>query len=204
MIKQLFSGVLLTLAISACATEVVKAETAKPVTKPKPAAIKVAVHAPIQHPPLAAVVLSPEQLAIASKVLTGKINCELAVVVTMSPDAQSPGRFLLETGNKRYVLEPVVTSTGAVRLEEESSGAVWLQLGNKSMLMNQKEGKRLADECMNPDQLLVAQALERNPQPGLLDAPKDALVPIGAGGAVQEMVPNPEPKPKAKPKAKSK
>jgi len=72
--------------------------------------------------------------------------------------------------------------------------------------MNQKEGKRLADECMNPDQLLVAQALERNPQPGLLDAPKDALVPIGAGGKVQELVPNPAPAPKliAKTKKKSK
>jgi len=50
----------------------------------------------------------------------------------------------------------------------------------------------------------VAQALERNPQPGLLDAPKDALVPIGAGGAVQELVPNPAPPPKAKAKKKSK
>ena len=112
--------------------------------------------------------------------------------------------FFLDMGSKHYVLLPVVTSTGAVRLEEESSGAVWLQLGNKSMLMNQKEGKRLADECMNPDQLLVAQAMERNPQPGLLDAPKDALVPIGAGGAVQELVPNPDPAPKLIAKAKTK
>ena len=204
MIKQLFSGVLLTLAATAHATAVVRSETAKPAAKTKPAAIKVAMHAPVQHQPLASVVLSPEQLIIADKVLIGKINCEMAVVVTMSPDAQSPGRFFLEIGNKRHVMEPVVTSTGAVRLEEESSGAVWLQLGNKSMLMNKKEAKRMADECMNPDQLLVAQALERNPQPGLLDAPKDALVPIGAGGAVQELVPNPEPKPKAKSKLKSK
>jgi hypothetical protein len=63
----------------------------------------------------------------------------------------------------------VLTSTGAVRLEDEKSGAVWLQLANKSMLMNQKQGKRLADDCMNPDQLRVAKAMERSPQPGLLD-----------------------------------
>jgi hypothetical protein len=143
-------------------------------------------------------------MAIAGKVLVGKINCELGATVLMTHDEHSPGRFFLDMGNKRYVMLPVVTSTGAVRLEEDTSGAVWLQLGNKSMLMNQKEGKRLADECMNPDQLLVAQALERNPQPGLLDAPKDALVPIGAGGAVQELVPNPEPKSKSKAKVKSK
>lgn len=161
--------------------------------------------APVKHAEpkvLAPVVLSPEQMVVANKVLVGKINCELGATVLMTNDEHSPGRFFLDMGSKRYVMLPVVTSTGAVRLEEDSSGAVWLQLGNKSMLMNQKEGKRLADECMNPDQLLVAQALERNPQPGLLDAPKDALVPIGAGGKVQELVPNPEPPPKAKKKSK--
>lgn len=176
--------------------------TNKPAAKVLPAAAKASATAQAESQPLAPVLLSPEQMAIANKVLVGKINCELAVVVTMAPDPLSPGRFLLEIGKKRHVLEPVVTSTGAIRLEDGSSGAVWLQLGNKSMLMNQIEGKRLADECMNPDQLLVAQALERNPQPGLLDVPKDALVPIGSGGAVQELVPNPEPKQKFKPKPK--
>jgi len=163
-----------------------------------------ALGAHVEPAVLAPVEVSPEQMDIANRVLVGKINCELSVVVAMTHDTHSPGRFFLDMGKKRYAMLPVLTSTGAVRLEEESSGAVWLQLGNKSMLMNQKEGKRLADDCRNPDQLLVAQALERNPQPGLLDAPKDALVPIGAGGAVQELVPNPEPPPKAKPKKKSK
>ena len=163
--------------------------------------------APVKHAEpvvLSPVALSGEQMAIAQKVLVGKINCELGTVVTMTNDEHSPGRFFLDLGNKRYALLPVLTSTGAVRLEEESSGAVWLQLGNKSMLMNQKEGKRLADECMNPDQLLVAEALEKNPQPSLLDAPKDALVPIGSGGKVQELVPNPAPAPKLIAKAKVK
>nr|WP_295771051.1 hypothetical protein [Rhodoferax sp.] len=199
MTKQIKPGLLL-LAL-AMALPAVAAD--KPASKPTAKAN----HAPAKHAVpevLAPVVISPEQMVIANKVLVGKINCELGAVVTMTNDEQSPGRFFLDMGAKRYVMLPVVTSTGAIRLEEESSGAVWLQLGNKSMFMNQKEGKRLADDCMNPDQLLVAQALERNPQPGLLDAPKDALVPIGSGGAVQELVPNPEPPPKAKSKKKSK
>ncbi len=196
MTKQSASGLLLLAA--AMAFPAVAAD--------KPAA-KAAHTTPAKHAQpvvLAPVEMSPEQMAIASKVLVGKINCELGAVVTMTNDENSPGRFFLDMANKRYALLPVVTSTGAIRLEEESSGAVWIQLGNKSMLMNQKEGKRLADDCMNPDQLLVAQALERNPQPSLLDAPKDALVPIGAGGAVQELVPNPEPPPKPKAMAKAK
>lgn len=195
MAKQSVSGVLLAALVMAFPAVAADKHAAK------------VTHTPAKHAPpevLAPVVLLPEQTAIANKVLVGKINCELGAVVTMTNDEHSPGRFFLDMGAKRYVLLPVVTSTGAVRLEEESGGAVWLQLGNKSMLMNQKEGKRIADDCMNPDQLLVAQALERNPQPGLLDAPKDALVPIGAGGKVQELVPNPEPPPKTKSKKKSK
>ena len=49
--------------------------------------------------------------------------------------------------------------------------AVWLQLANKSMLMNQKLGKRLADECMSPVQVVVAEALKKNPGVSVLDAP---------------------------------
>lgn len=201
MKKQFVFGLLLVLAFAAPAAEVLRPEPGKVVDRTKRPPVKAAVRATAPTVAPAPVTLSPEQLAIAEKVFIGKINCEMAVVVTMTPDAESPGRFFLEIGHKRYVMEPVVSSTGAVRLEDEAAGALWLQLANKSMLMNQKEGKRLADECMNPDQLLVAQALERNPVPGLLDAPKDALVPIGAGGAVQELVPNPS---KQKPKVKSK
>ena len=201
MMKHLIVGLSLPLAIALSAQAV---EPSKPEAKAARSPAKAALRATAEPEALAPVVLSPEQEAIAKKVLVGKIQCELAIQVTLTPDAHSLGRFLLEIGRKRFLMEPVVTSTGAVRLEEASSGAVWLQLANKSMLMNQKEGKRLADDCMNPDQLLVAQALERNPVPGLLDAPKDALVPIGSGGAVQELVLNPEPKPKAKSKPKSK
>jgi hypothetical protein len=65
----------------------------------------------------------------------------------------------------------VSTLTGAIRLEDAAAGVVWLQLANKSMLMSQKLGKRLADACASADQLIVAKELERNPAPSLLDAP---------------------------------
>jgi len=71
-------------------------------------------------------------------------------------------------------MSPVKTSTGTVRLEDKHAGAVWLQIANKSMLMNQKVGQRLADECMSPDQLQVAEAIKKNPPPSLLEAPKPA------------------------------
>lgn len=68
-----------------------------------------------------------------------------------------------------YHMSPVVTSTGAVRLEDTRAGAVWLQIANKSMLMNQKIGQRLADEFTSTAQLQVAEALKKNPLPNLLE-----------------------------------
>lgn len=190
MMKRLLSGFLFALAVVLPAQAVVKeSSTVKPAAKVPRAASKASAVAPV-HEALAPVELSAEQLAIARKVLVGAIQCELAVVATMRADEQSPGRFLLELGRQRYVMVPVATSTGAVRLEEAASGAVWLQLANKSMLMNQKLGQRIADDCMNPQQLLVAQALLVTPAPHLLDAPKDALVPMQPGKLAQEMVPN--------------
>ena len=115
--------------------------------------------------------LTPAELAIAERVQVGKIPCELGASVTLTADAKNPGYFDMQGKNFNYRMFPVVTSTGAIRLEDQKAGAVWLQLGNKSMLMNQKQGIRLADECTSPTQLAVAQNLKSNPPVSLLDAP---------------------------------
>lgn len=113
--------------------------------------------------------LTPEQLAIAESVHTGTLPCELGAQVELTKDAASPGYFNLSGKGFRYRLHPVQTSTGAVRLEDPQDGAVWIQLANKSMLMDQKHGRRLADECASPAQVAVAEALKKNPPPSLLD-----------------------------------
>lgn len=113
--------------------------------------------------------LTPEQLAIADSVHTGTLPCELGAQVELTKDAASPGYFNLSGKGFRYRLHPVQTSTGAVRLEDPHDGAVWIQLANKSMLMDQKHGRRLADECASPAQVAVAEALKKNPPPSLLD-----------------------------------
>ena len=114
--------------------------------------------------------LSPAELAIAQLIYQGTLPCELGAFVTLTADAKFPGYFDLEIKNQKFRLFPVETSTGAIRLEDPKAGAVWLQLSNKSMLMNQKLGQRLADECMSPDQAVVAELLIKEPAPSLLDA----------------------------------
>ena len=113
--------------------------------------------------------LSPTELAIAQNVYVGRMACELGAFVNVSPDGASPGRFMVEGKGFKYHMVPVTTSTGAVRLEDTKAGAVWLQISNKSMLMNQKLGQRLADECQGAEQIVVAEAIRRNPPVSLLE-----------------------------------
>ena len=114
--------------------------------------------------------MTPAELAIAERVQVGKLPCELGASVTLTADAKNPGYFDMQGKNFSYRMFPVPTSTGAIRLEDQKAGAVWLQLANKSMLMNQKLGIRLADECMSPAQLAVAENLKVNPPVSILEA----------------------------------
>ena len=147
-----------------------KKKAAKPVvsasrTNLKSAAVNVA--AGIQA---AEAAMTPAELAIAERVQVGKIPCELGASVTLTADAKNPGYFNMHGKNFDFRMFPVATSTGAIRLEDQKAGAVWLQLANKSMLMSQKLGIRLADECTSPAQLEVAQNLKLNPPASILDA----------------------------------
>lgn len=120
--------------------------------------------------------LTPAELALADSVQTGRFPCELGNVVVLMADPKAPGHFELELQKARYRLTPVETSTGAIRLEDAHTGAVWLQLANKSMLMDQKLGQRLADDCQSPAQTLVAEGMKRTPPAGLFDgAPSGSI-----------------------------
>jgi hypothetical protein len=82
---------------------------------------------------------------------------------------------MLQMGKHRYHVSPVSTSTGAIRLEDAQAGAMWLQLANKSMLMNSKLGQRMADECQSPAQVAVAEAMKKGPAVNLLDGPAPSV-----------------------------
>ena len=115
--------------------------------------------------------LEPAELAIAESVHTGVMPCEMGTSVTLASDPAAPGYFDMHGKNFRFRMVPVTTATGAIRLEDRQAGAVWLQLPNKSMLMNQKIGQRMADGCMSQSQLVVAQAMKDAPPPDLLGPP---------------------------------
>lgn len=113
--------------------------------------------------------LSTEELAVSERVFKGRIPCELGAYVNVLADSANPGYFIIDGRGFKYHMAPVSTSTGAVRLEDRAAGAVWIQIANKSMLMNQRAGQRLADECMSPEQVVVAEAIKKNPPVSVLD-----------------------------------
>ena len=126
----------------------------------------------------AAAVLVPaaaEQVPAAAPemgdVHTGRMVCELGNLVTVTPDPQQLSRFIVQIKSNTYLMTPVETTTGAVRLEDAQAGAMWLQLPHKSMLMNSKLGQRMADECQNDHQTTEAHRMKLEPPPSLLDVP---------------------------------
>ena len=113
--------------------------------------------------------LTAAHLEAALKVQVGTLPCELGQTVVLEVDPAAIGFFTLRIGKLHYRLSPELTTTGAIRLEDKSAGIVWLQLANKSMLMNQKQGRRVADECQSAVQLQVAEEMRRTPQASVLD-----------------------------------
>jgi len=132
---------------------------------------------PIDDDP--SITLSDADLAVAKQVYVGELPCELGASVHVRP-ARRTGLFVVSTKGYRFLMHPVESRTGAIRLEDAKRGAMWLQLGNKSMLMSQKLGRRLADECQSPQQVTFAEELKRNPRPSILDAPTPAAASAAA------------------------
>jgi hypothetical protein len=157
--------------------QAVKHAAAKPPVKPAAPKYYYVRATPLVATPLVATpVPAPVQQIHAAtpeagEVHTGHMVCELGNSVTVSPDPQQPTRFIVQMKKNTYLMTPVETTTGAVRLEDAQAGAMWLQLPHKSMLMNSKLGQRMADECQSEHQTIAAHAMKLNPPPSLLDGP---------------------------------
>jgi hypothetical protein len=113
--------------------------------------------------------LNLEELAIAERIHQGVMPCEQGVSIRLEADVAKLGYFHVLGKGFRYHMQPVRSSSGAIRLEDKKAGAVWLQLANKSMLMDQTKGRRLADECANSEQVAFAEIMKTNPPPSLID-----------------------------------
>jgi hypothetical protein len=56
-------------------------------------------------------------------------------------------------------MKPVLSSTGAIRLEDVRGETLMVQIASKSMLLNVKSAQRIVDDCVSPKQReMIAEA----------------------------------------------
>jgi hypothetical protein len=101
---------------------------------------------------------------------TGRMPCDDKVFVTVLEDKKHPNHFHVQIGKAHYKTSRIATDSGAIRLEDKAHGIVWLQMSNKSMLFNEKEGKRLANNCRNDVQIAKEKELIATDAPNILDS----------------------------------
>jgi hypothetical protein len=141
------------LAIALCAVSFGSlAETA---AKPAKKAAKPAAVAKAPAEPEAA---STAQLAAAERVYYGTYACEFDKTVEVSSLPKYPGYAELRFGKSVYIMRPVASATGAIRLEDVKGETLVVQIAAKSMLLNVKTGQRILDGCVNEKQGKVAAA----------------------------------------------
>ena len=144
-------------AVALCAASFVsQAQTATPAAKPATKAPAAKKAAPVAAADPAAA--TPAQLAAADRVFYGTYLCEFDKSVQVSSIPKFPGYAELRFGKSVYVMKPVASETGAIRLEDVKGETLVIQIANKSMLLNVKSGQRLLDGCVSDKHTKVASA----------------------------------------------
>jgi hypothetical protein len=102
-------------------------------------------------------------------VYLGRFPCEANQIVSLQEVPNAPGQYLLHFKKFKFKLVAVSTHSGVVRLEDPFSGATWVQLNSKSMLMDNRRGQRLVDDCQHPTQKAMAEAMKTTPDQPLIE-----------------------------------
>ncbi|GMV76833.1 MAG: hypothetical protein AMXMBFR78_37820 [Rubrivivax sp.] len=134
------------------------AQTASPATSAK----KRSLHPTAAGAPAlsAAALLPPasvEQLAAAARAFFGHYACEFDQSVTVATNKLHEGYVDVSFGKALWTMKPVLSDTGALRLEDVKGRMLLLQIANKSMLMDAVAGRRTVDNCVHEKQRNVAQ-----------------------------------------------
>ncbi len=98
------------------------------------------------------------QIDAAERTFFGPYECEFNQKIDVALNAKTPGYIDVKHGKSTYVMKPVLSSTGALRLEDVTGRTLMLQIANKSMLMDVKAGRRLVDACIHEKQRGISEA----------------------------------------------
>ena len=84
--------------------------------------------------------------------ITVDYSCELGNKVTIYTNEGDSSHMALRWKKRLHRMTRVGTSTGASRFENTTFGLVWIGIPAKSMLLDSKANRQLANECKNADQ----------------------------------------------------
>ena len=106
--------------------------------------------------------LSAAELEVAKRVYVGEIPCELGAKVSVKA-MKREGYFFVTRGINRFVMHPVESRTGAIRLEDPRArravAAAWQQVH-----ADEPEGRQAPRRRMpGPEQLKLAQEMKNRP-----------------------------------------
>ncbi len=79
----------------------------------------------------------------------GEYQCEFKRMIRVLAHPRQEGYVDLHFDKQVVTARPVLSSTGAVRLEDVKGRYLMVQIAFKSMLMDTKIGQRVADECLH-------------------------------------------------------
>jgi hypothetical protein len=93
-----------------------------------------------------------DQLSAAERVHYGEYVCDDKFKVHVERNAKHPGYVSVRYLKDTWVMKPVGSVTGAVRLEDTRGQVLLVQIPTKSMLLNTKTGQRMIDSCVHEAQ----------------------------------------------------
>ncbi|HEX7436267.1 MAG TPA: hypothetical protein VF308_06140 [Caldimonas sp.] len=142
------------IACSFCAASAIAADA--PAKAAKPAAKGKAAPAPAVFTVPDA---QPDQVKAAEMVFYGPYECEFQQTVNIVQSQKYSGYVDVKHGKKDWLMKPVLSSTGAIRLEDVRGETLMVQIASKSMLLNVKTAQRIVDDCVSPKQReMIAEA----------------------------------------------
>ena len=150
-------------ALIACSLGGAPAVAADPAAKPaaKPGAkVLEKVKGKLSPPPVFTVPdAEPDQVKAAELVYYGPYDCEFQQTVNITQSQKYSGYVDVKHGAKAWLMKPVLSSTGAIRLEDVRGETLMVQIASKSMLLNVKSAQRIVDDCVSPKQReMIAEA----------------------------------------------
>jgi hypothetical protein len=137
---------------------------------------------------------TPDQEKAAELVYYGVYECEFNQNVNILASTTHHFYFDVKHGKRTWLMKPVLSTTGAVLLEDVKGQTLMVQIASKSMLLNVKTRHRIVDACISPRQREVLEAAKTSkPADDTEDGaplPTGGTSPPDAGTASTPMAPS--------------